>query len=599
MPDPACVARVERAIMRHEERPDALLQILVEVQAGENWLSPEVISLIAKRLGVPRARVEGVAGFYSFLHTEPVGQYRILFSDNIIDQMLGSQALMAQMCRELIVEPGHLSEDGLVSVDTTSCTGMGDQGPAILVNGRAIPRLTPPRVHEVCELVRDRRPLDSWPPGLFHVDDNIRRKDDLLGCDMAPGDALRAAVALGRDGWLEEVKRARLRGHGGAGFPTALKWQTCRDAPGIDKVVVCNADEGEPGTFKDRVLLNSYPDLVIEGMTLAAWALGAAQGFIYLRGEYLHLRDPLQAVLDRRRHAGLLGQNILGTPDFDFDIQIHLGAGAYVCGEETALIESLEGKRGTPRIRPPYPVVSGYLGRPTAVNNVETLAKCCLIARQGGEAFAQKGTAQSTGTKLLSISGDCARPGVYEYAFGTPIAQILEDCGASDVMALQIGGAAGVTIAPYEFVRSIAFEDVPTAGAFMVFNSSRDMFEVARNFVHFFAHESCGFCTPCRVGTTLLSKALDKLAAGYGSSADLREIDDLDRVLKQASHCGLGGAAANPVLDGLAKFRPVYERHMRRKDFAPAFDLDGALARARQMTGRDDAGAHLSNREDA
>jgi [NiFe] hydrogenase diaphorase moiety large subunit len=251
-------------------------------------------------------------------------------------------------------------------------------------------------------------------------------------------------------------------------------------------------------------------DVVFEGMTLAAWAVGARQGFIYLRGEYRYLLEPLREALDLRRAENLLGRGIQGVAGFDFDIEIHLGAGAYVCGEETALLESLEGKRGTPRIRPPFPVTHGYLGRPTVVNNVETLAKTCLIALCGGEAFAATGTAQSTGTKLLSISGDCAHPGIYEYPFGVPIERVLEDCGASDIQAVQVGGAAGITLASYEFHRRIAFEDVPTAGAFMVFDSSRDLFEVARNFVDFFAHESCGFCTPCRVGTALLKKAMKK-----------------------------------------------------------------------------------------
>ncbi len=595
MSDPARVALVEGLIQRHQGRPDALLQMLVEIQAAENWLPPEVISLLAIRLGIARVRIEGVAGFYNFLYTKPVGRYRILFSDNIIDQMLGSRALMALMCSKLIVERGRVSEDGLVSIDTTSCTGMGDQGPALLVNGRAITRVDHQRINEICELVRQQQPLELWPSHYFAVKDNIRRRDDLLHGAFSPGEALKAAVAMGREAWLQEVKTANLRGHGGAGFTTAVKWAACRDAPGAQKVVVCNADEGEPGTFKDRVLLTSYADQVIEGMTLAAWAVGAQQGFIYLRGEYRYLLDHLRSVLARRRAAGLLGTDIAGSPGFDFTIDIHLGAGAYVCGEESALLESLEGKRGTPRIRPPFPVTEGYLRRPTVVNNVETLAKCCLIAQQGGENFARTGTAQSTGTKLLSISGDCARPGVYEYPFGVSIAQVLDDCGASDVQGVQVGGASGITIAPYEFDRRIAFEDVPTAGAFMIFDSTRDMFEVARNFVHFFAHESCGFCTPCRVGTALLRNTLDKLANGYGSATDLTEIEDLDRVLKQASHCGLGSAAPNPVLDGLQKFRPMYERHLQRKDFTPAFDLDGALARARQMTGRDDAGAHLGN----
>ena len=584
---------VAKSVRRFAGRPEHLLQMLIDLQAHENWLPPAALTALAAALGLPRARIEGVAGFYSFLHTRPLGRYRVLFSDNIIDRMLGSQALMTRLCQALWVAPGQVSEDGLVSVDVTSCTGLGDQGPALLVNGRAIARLDEQRIDSIGELIRQQRPLDAWPAHWFRFDDNIRRRDALLACPAQPGDALRAALALGRAGWLAQVQASRLRGRGGAGFTTAVKWQACREAPNPDKVVVCNADEGEPGTFKDRVLLNRHADLVFEGMTLAAWAVGARRGFLYLRGEYLNLRPALEAVLARRRAAGWLGAAIGGVAGFDFDIEIHLGAGAYVCGEETALLESLEGKRGTPRIRPPFPVTHGYLGRPTVVNNVETLPKCCLIALHGGAAFAATGTPQSAGTKLLSVSGDCARPGVYEFPFGVTVRQVLDACGAQDTLAVQVGGAAGITLAPYEFGRRIAFEDVPTAGAFMVFDSSRDMFEVAHNFVHFFAHESCGFCTPCRVGTAMLADTLDKLAEGKGSAVDLVEIEDLDRLLKQASHCGLGSAAPNPVMDGLQKFRPAYERHLMHADFAPAFDLDGALRRARQITGRDDAAAHL------
>ncbi len=590
-------AVLEAVFSKRRRDPTQLLQILREVQEQVGYIPPPALTAIAAALKLPRARVEGVAGFYSFLHLQPVGKYRVLFSDNATDRLLGNLDLLGTMCQKLWVEQGKVSEDGLVSVDVTSCTGMCDQGPALLVNGRPITRLTHQRVNEICELIRSRRPLSLWPQEYFRVEDNIRRKDDLLNTVLEPGAALAAAMALGPEAWLGEVQKSSLRGRGGAGFTTGVKWEACRNAPGEERVIVCNADEGEPGTFKDRVLLTSYPDHVFEGMTLAAYATGARQGFLYLRGEYRYLLEPLEAALQRRREAGLLGQGIRGQAGFDFDIEIHLGAGAYVCGEETALIESLEGKRGTPRIRPPFPVIKGYLGRPTVVNNVETLAKTVLIALEGAERFAAVGTAQSTGTKLLSISGDCAFPGIYEYPFGVSIEQILEDCGATDVQAVQVGGASGTCLASYEFHRGIAYEDVPTAGSFMIFDTSRDLFEVARNFVHFFAHESCGFCTPCRVGTSLLKNFMDKLATGHGAKYDLADIEWINRLLKAASHCGLGLAAANPVVETLIKFRPAYERRLQSLDFAPAFDLDQSLAEARRMTGRDDADAHLSSVE--
>jgi [NiFe] hydrogenase diaphorase moiety large subunit len=582
---------------RYSGESAALLQVLCEAQEIEGWLPPATLTCVAELLDIPRARVEGVAGFYSFLHLERAGRYRVLFSDNITDRMAGNVELLERFCSSLWVEPGKTSEDGLVLVDTTSCTGMCDQGPAMLVNGWAIPQLTPTRVEEVAELIRSKTPIGDWPPGLFRIEDNIRRRDILLDASLEPGEGIRAALASGPLATLEAIKHSNLRGRGGAGFATGLKWESCRNAAGDSHYVVCNADEGEPGTFKDRVLLTRYADLVFEGMTVCASVIGARKGFLYLRGEYRHLLAPLQEVLARRRADGLLGKDICGQAGFEFDIGIHLGAGAYICGEESALIESLEGKRGIPRNRPPYPVTHGYLQQPTTVNNVETFCAAALVALRGGEWFAGIGTDKSTGTKILSVSGDCARPGIYEYPFGVTVRQVLEDCGAERTQAVQISGPSGTCIDATELERRIGFEDLPTAGAFMIFDESRDLFEVASNFVHFFAHESCGFCTPCRVGTTLLRNVIDKLHRGKGSQHDLNEIFKLSQLMQSASHCGLGHTACNPLLDTIKRFRPAYERRLESLEFEPAFDLDGALARARAMTGRDDAGAHLGTEE--
>jgi [NiFe] hydrogenase diaphorase moiety large subunit len=321
--------------------------------------------------------------------------------------------------------------------------------------------------------------------------------------------------------------------------------------------------------------------------------IGASKGVLYLRGEYRYLLDWLLGVLERRRRLNLLGTGISGQFGFDFDIEIHVGAGAYVCGEESALIESLEGRRGMPRTRPPFPVTNGYLNQPTVLNNVETFAAAALVALKGGAWYRGRGTPKSSGTKLLSVSGDCARRGIYEYPFGVTVREVLRDCGAHDAQAVQISGPSGICIDETEFDRRIAFEDLPTAGAFMVFDRSRDMFEVARNFTHFFAHESCGYCTPCRVGTTLLTGLVDKIHRGQGSQHDLGEIAFLIEVLKTASHCGLGHTAPNALLYTMEKFRPAYERRLASPEFQPAFDLDAALAPARQMTRRDDPAAHL------
>jgi [NiFe] hydrogenase diaphorase moiety large subunit len=578
--------------------PNSLVQLLREAQEQHGWLPRPMLADLARELGLTLAQVEGVASFYRFLHLKPVGRWRVLFSDNITDRLLGSQALMADLCERLRVKPGEMRADGRVSVAATSCTGLCDQGPALLINHQLVlTRLDAQRVARIAEYIESGTPASLWPAAWFRIDDQVRRADVLLGQPLAPGQALAAALARGPVATLEEMKRSNLRGRGGAGFTTGTKWTLCREAPGDDRVIVCNADEGEPGTFKDRVLLSRHADLVFEGMTIAAAAIGAREGLVYLRGEYRYLLEPLRETLQRRRDARLLGPSIQGHEGFDFDIDIHVGAGAYVCGEESSLIESLEGKRGTPRIRPPFPVEQGYLGRPTTVNNVETFCAAAHIAVQGGDWWAAIGTPKSTGTKIHSVSGDCERPGLYEYPFGTRIGRILEDCGARDTQAVQVGGPSGVCLSAFEFGRRIAFEDVPTAGAFMVFDRSRDMFEVARNFAHFFAHESCGFCTPCRVGTALVVKRMDKLAQGHGSRHDVDVLYELDKLMHGATHCGLGATACNPLRDTIAKFRPAYERHLKSLYFEPAFDLDAELSVARQITGRDDPASHLETAE--
>jgi [NiFe] hydrogenase diaphorase moiety large subunit len=392
---------------------------------------------------------------------------------------------------------------------------------------------------------------------------------------------------------LAEIERSGLRGRGGAGFTTALKWRFCREAENPDKVVVCNADEGEPGTFKDRVLLTSYADAMVEGMTICAGIVGAREGYVYLRGEYRYLLEHLEAVLQRRREQGLLGRAICGRDGFDFDIHIHLGAGAYICGEESALIESLEGKRGVTRKRPPFPVTEGYLERPTVVNNVETFLAAARIAEHGGYWFRSEGTDRSAGSKILSVSGDCARPGIYEVPFGTPVADVLADCGAEQTQAVQVSGAAGATLDASAFGRVLAYEDLPTAGAFMVFDRSRDMLEMVRNFADFFVHESCGFCTPCRVGGKLLRDLVEKVAVGQASAHDLTEMRHIADVMRRGSHCGLGHTAPSHVLNTLDRFPQIYAERLVSREQTPAFDLDEALAEARALSGRDDAAAHI------
>lgn len=585
MRDPS-PAEIDEIVERQRRDPTRLVQILHDVMAMAGCVAPPVISALARTLGIPRGQVEGVVGFYAFFHDARRGDYRVLFSDNITDELAGSRELRQRLLDAFDIAPGETTRDGLVSIDVTSCTGLCDQGPAMLVNGRAIARLTPQRIGAIASLIRGRSAIREWPANLFTIDSHLERKDLILGSSLVPGEAIEAARTRGAASVIDEITRSGLRGRGGAGFATGAKWAACAAAPGPQRWIVCNADEGEPGTFKDRELLAHYADLVFEGMTVAGLATGATRGILYLRAEYPFLVEPLLATLERRRKLGLLG--------VDFDIELHLGAGAYVCGEESALLESLEGKRGIPRNRPPYPVTHGYLNQPTVVNNVETLAAAALVAKHGADFLRAVGTPKSSGTKILSVSGDVARPGIYEYPFGVSMRQVLADAGAERTLAVQVGGPSGVLLASHELDRRLAFEDVPSAGAFMVFDETRDILAVVENFTRFFAHESCGFCTPCRVGTTLNARAMKRVVLGNGSKRELKDLKRVSSLMRATSHCGLGTTAGNPVLDALAKFRPAFDQRLRSLEVLPTFDLDEALAPAREVTGRDDPGAHFA-----
>ncbi|CAL8971194.1 NAD-reducing hydrogenase HoxS subunit alpha [Cellulomonas sp. T2.31MG-18] len=366
---------------------------------------------------------------------------------------------------------------------------------------------------------------------------------------IEPDAGLRAALALDPAGVVATVTDSGIKGRGGAGFPTGRKWTLAAGAPAPDGVryVVCNADEGEPSTFKDRVLLDELPDLVFEGMTIAAYAIGAHEGICYLRGEYVYLLDALEACLARRREAGLLGDDVLGS-GFSFDVRVFLGAGAYVCGEETALIESLEGRRGEARSRPPFPVVRGYNGAPTVVNNVETFAWTAAILARGADWFAAIGTDRSTGPKLLSVSGDVQHPGIYEFPLGVPIATVLEAAGGADAKAVIVGGAAGTCVPRRDFGRAISYEDVSTGGAVIVLGPWRDLLEVAENLQWFFVNESCGQCTPCRVGSLKLLEGIRRLRRGECTRQELADLVSLGGTMQIASKCGLGQAAPNVFL---------------------------------------------------
>ena len=349
----------------------------------------------------------------------------------------------------------------------------------------------------------------------------------------------------------DEIKASGLRGRGGAGFPCGIKWEGARTAPGDEKYVICNADEGEVGTFKDRYILERDPFTLVEAITIAGYAIGAKQSYIYLRAEYHHLFDLLQNAINQVSQSGYLD---------GFSIEIREGAGAYICGEESALMDSIEGKRGEARYRPPFPTTSGLWGKPTIINNVETLMNIPQIMLNGAKWFSQMGTERSKGTKVFSVSGDVGKPGVYELVLGSPLRELVEDlASASKVKMVQIGGATG-RILPYEKIDTpLAFETVLGAGAVIVFDASRDVIDIVHRTMEFLAEESCGKCTPCRQGTKVMVEILEKFNHGEGSKKEIKDLEDLSGVMMISSLCGLGQAAPNAIIDTLQYFRDAYE----------------------------------------
>ncbi len=591
-------ASVEAICDRHDNARLRLIDILRDVQEEFRCVSEESIAVIAKALQISPGQVTSTVSFYSFFSIEPVGTV-IRLCDDIIDRFHGGDAVLAAFEQALGISCGQSTADGTITLQATPCIGMSDQAPAALIDDTVFTRLTPDSARKLArELQEGRKPTDlveelgdgnnSDDLVQAMVQNHIRQAGPVLLTPQTPGSSLKKTLGLTPAEVIRNVKTARLRGRGGAGFPTGMKWEFTARAPGERRFLVCNADEGEPGTFKDRVLLTEYPDTLIEGMTIGGFAIGAEEGIIYLRAEYAYLARFLEARLQARRNAGLLGSNILGRAGFTFDIRIQLGAGAYICGEESALLNSCEGLRGDPRTRPPFPAQKGYLGCPTSVNNVETL---CCVARIMDESpawFAAQGSTQSAGTKLLSISGDCKLPGVYEVPFGISLREVLALAGASDVGAVQVGGPSGAMVGEDALDRKICFDDLATGGSLMVFSKSRDLLEVVEAFLQFFVDESCGYCTPCRVGNQLLLQLVQKVRAGVATAADLEQLSDLAETVKMTSRCGLGQTSPNPVVSTLANFHELYAGRIANaiNGREPSFDLAAAIAESAALAGR-------------
>jgi len=553
---------IERGILEKEIKKlikakggdhSSLMPVLKELQQKYGYISPLMMQEVAHALDIHPSEVEGVATFYAFLRTkERQGKYVIRLCKTISCDIAGKDRIARQLENELGIKFGETTKDGMFSLEYTNCLGMCDQGPALMVNNRLFAKVTPDKIPLLIEDCRRGFLRSSFPD--VELSDVIKY-GPILEHGVKVGEPLKQALKKSSQEVIDMVKSANLRGRGGAGFPTALKWQLAHDEKSEKKFIACNADEGEPGTFKDRYLLHAHTDLIIDGMTIAAYAVGAKKGFLYLRGEYAYLRDQIEEVLEKRRKDNLLGKDILGKKGFEFDIEIRMGAGAYVCGEETALIESIEGLRGEPRNRPPYPVDTGFQNVPTPVNNVETFAAAALICAKGSKWFKVHGTEKSTGTKFFSVSGDCEKQGIFELPFGITIDELLKEVGGENAKAVQVGGAAGRCVARHEFKDTIAFEAIPTGGSIIVFGPGRDMLEVAKNFMDFFVEESCGQCTPCREGNVKLLEGIELLEQGRCSMTYLNELIGLAETMQVASKCGLGQSSPNAFLSIVKNFK--------------------------------------------
>lgn len=592
---------------RHQHDPHRLLDILWSIQDAYRCIDSAAYQAVAEEIGLQRINVEGVATFYAFFSETPQGAVVLRLCDDIVDQHAGLATLLDIAREELGLEPGQTDPDGRFTLELVPCIGMCDQAPAVLVNDEVVTGLTARRWRTLLRQLKRSSAGDLQdcalpkgfripsPPGQAsilrsRVPNNIRRRGPLLG-PRALKDAEQALQECRKQtpaALLEQIRESGLRGRGGAGFSTARKLLMAAETEAPDRVIICNADEGEPGTFKDRVLLTERPELMIHGMTLCARAINARTGILYLRAEYRYLERHLEQRLDDLRHRGLLGKRILGIDGFDFDIRIQRGAGAYICGEESALISSCEGGRGEPRHRPPFPMQKGYLGLPTVVNNVETFACIPGLIARGPNWFRRWGTPESAGSKLFSISGDVQRPGVYELPFGVKLSELLTLCGAQDPQCVVVGGASGWFVDPTQFERRLCFEDLACAGAIMVFNRDRDPLTIARYYTDFFVRESCGYCTPCRVGNVFLRDRLDRLLNGLGDEQDLVEIRRLSETIIATSRCGLGHTSPRPALSILDHFPNAYRTRLQRlpEGLQAGFDLEAALAESRELTGR-------------
>jgi NADH-quinone oxidoreductase subunit F len=547
-----------------------LLPLLLEVQREFQYISEDTAAAIGRRLRIPLADIHGVIEFYTMLYREPVGETVARVCTSPMCSMAGSRDALKAACDHLGVKAGELSSDGVLSVESVECLGLCAMAPAALIGDTPVARidsgepaawLKDPEPAGIGTIGGDRRWLTK------HC--SISESPDLARYEARGGlRALhRALEALQPEGLIKEIKASGLVGRGGAAFPTGMKWEYTAAAVDEPRYVVCNADESEPGTFKDRVLLEGDPFAVLEGMLLAAYAVDAPKGFLFVRGEYPRSQSILSQAAEQMRAVGILGDHILGS-DFSFDLEIRSGAGAYICGEETALFEAIEGKRGLPRLKPPFPTTHGLFGKPTVINNVETLCAAVWIVANGVDKYRSEGTQDSPGSKLFCLSGDVARPGVYEVAFGTRLGELIEMAGGAvgAPLAVLLGGAAGAFATPDQFDLPMTFEDLNKVGLSLgsgvvtVINDERDLKQFIVDLAEFFAHESCGKCFPCQLGTRRQLEIVGRFANGEARKGDLDALHDVGFAMTNASICGLGMTASTAILSSVEKWPELWTR---------------------------------------
>jgi len=573
-----------------------LMDILSGVQSEFGCVSCEAVSVIAEKLQISEVDVKQTRSFYHFFTCEPVGKYAIYLNNAVVACMMGMGEIADEFEKQLGIKMGQRTADNMASLHFTACIGMSDQEPAAIINDVVFTSLTRDKVKAIVADMKAGKSVKDMVKetgdgnnanSLVHamVKNNIKKVGPVVLDAYESGAGLSKALEVNSQAVIGEVQASGLRGRGGAGFPTGMKWMFCAKESG-DKYVLCNADEGEPGTFKDRVLLTERAAMVFEGMAIGGYAIGAKEGILYLRREYKYLQALLEDTLKNMREKNLLGKNIMGK-GFDFDIRVQFGAGAYVCGEESALIESAEGKRGEPRNRPPFPAQKGYKNKPSVVNNVETFCAVSRILHKGGAWHKGLGTDESAGVKVLSISGDCKNPGVYEIEWGMTIQEMLDMVGATDVQAVQVAGPSGVCLNPEQFGRKIALEDLATGGSMTVIGKNRDLLkDVVLNFMEFFADESCGSCVTCRSFNMILRNAIKKVVEGNGIRKDVEDMAAWSEIIRKTTRCGLGQTSANPIATTIKNFKHLYDARVKDVDYASLFDMSKSVAESCEVVGR-------------